>query len=622
MIHKMHALYDYIPQEYIDKFDNEYGLVVEPKSAWKVITLNFQKAEQGFFLRDSILSDYDSSRNIQDYYYRNAPGNSVSPFLSIYITEEGFKLDGEYSTASKDFKNTLKILKNNVEINSDLQGLYDLFQHKPQDIFTEIDKYLSNSKKSKYIFTISIDGLHIGRSALFSEIRKQAAEDYYKDFYTLTDKKVAGENMVCSMCQERQDEIWGYVSIYNFYTSKTELAPIAGGLKKEKAYRNYPVCPVCASKLKKLRPVVDKYFSFKFCGFDYLLIPEVIMEKAKDNPMHLIIELMVAQYEADPAALLSIETRLGDFSIGERKKLIDSYSKEVFDCLAEMNNSVSYTMLFYARSNQEFKILMTIEDVFPSQFREIYLAKEKAEAHEIFRDLRGKEPQSAYNLEFRFDLLKEFFPVADKMEGDFSKTFLEITRGIFTQKMLSYSFILHRIVNIIRRRFANDQNYDLAMRKAFLLLKFLSYLGILNQSKNITQKEVAMTGKYADFFEEHGDFFDSSAKQYIFMTGVLTQYLINIQMHDKGSAPFRKRLNSLKLDKDLVHRIFTEAREKLIQYDKNYYQELEQDIADLMIKGGIESLSNDEISFIFTLGMTLSKKFKDVKAQDTENIKA
>ena len=125
-----------------------------------------------------------------------------------------------------------------------------------------------------------------------------------------------------------------------------------------------------------------------------------------------------------------------------------------------------------------------------------------------------------------------------------------------------------------------------------------------------------MTGKYADFFEEHRDFFDSTAKQYVFMTGVLTQYLINIQMYDKDSAPFRKRLNSLKLDKDLVHRIFTEAREKLIQYDKNYYQELEQDIADLMIKGGIENHSNDEISFIFTLGMTLNQKFKEQKTQE------
>lgn len=128
-----------------------------------------------------------------------------------------------------------------------------------------------------------------------------------------------------------------------------------------------------------------------------------------------------------------------------------------------------------------------------------------------------------------------------------------------------------------------------------------------------------MTGKFADFFQEHQDFIDSGAKQCVFMTGVLTQLLINIQLSDKGSAPFRKRLNNMKLNQNLVYRIFTEAKEKLEQYGKNYYRELEADIAELMVKGGMEKLSNDEISFLFTLGMTLYKKFKEPKAMDQEN---
>lgn len=221
-------------------------------------------------------------------------------------------------------------------------------------------------------------------------------------------------------------------------------------------------------------------------------------------------------------------------------------------------------------------------------------------------------------LEFRFDILKEFLPIDDKIEGDFSKAFLETTRNIFTQKQVSFSNLLQRIMSKIRRRFSNDQNYELTTRKAFLLLKFMSYLGILSHSADKINKEVAMTGKFADFFEEHEDFIDSSAKQCVFMTGVLTQLLINIQLSDKDSAPFRKRLNSMKLNQDLVYRIFTEAKEKLEQYGKNYYRELEEDIATLMVKGGMEKLSNDEISFLFTLGMTLYKKFKDTKTVDQE----
>jgi CRISPR-associated protein Csh1 len=75
----------------------------------------------------------------------------------------------------------------------------------------------------------------------------------------------------------------------------------------------------------------------------------------------------------------------------------------------------------------------------------------------------------------------------------------------------------------------------------------------------------------------------------------------------------------MKLNPALVNRIFTEAIEKLEQYDKNFYRELQSDIAKLMITGGLEDLSNDEISYFFTLGMTLNKQFKTKKPEETEN---
>lgn len=621
MIHKMHSLFEYIPEAIITSFENEYDLEVKPKPDLKVITLCFHKDGSEYNLLDSRLSDYDSVKNLKDYYYRAAPSTTVSLFLSLYITEEGLGKNKaeEYSMQSKDYKKFIRILSRNAELNPELEGLREYFVEQSELIFTELDKYLNNTKKTPYLFTISIDGMYIGSSPLFQTIRETAATDYFKDFYTLGKNKVSGTDMICSMCRTTQAELWGYVSIYNFYTSKTDFAPIAGGMHKELAHRNYPVCPQCASKLKKVRPVVDKYFRFRFCGFDYLLIPEVIAANKNSQIMERILDIMVAQYDSGPGELLNLKTRLGELKLGERKKMIDAYSKEVFDYLAETENTASYTMLFYAAKNAEFKILLTIENVFPSQFREIYDAKAKAEAHEEFQNLSGKEKGELYDLEFRFDTLREFFPIDDRIEGDFSKAFLETTRSIFTQKQLSFSNLLQRIMAKIRRKFSNDQNFELTTRKAFLLLKFMSYLGILNATTNKTNKEGAMTGKFADFFEEHEEFIDSSAKQCVFMTGVLTQRLINIQLSDRNSSPFRKRLNSMKLNPDLVYRIFTEAKEKLEQYGKNYYREFEQDIAELMVKGGIEQLSNDEISFFFTLGMTLHKKFKDTQAIKPEN---
>lgn len=619
MINKMYALYEHIPKEVISAFENEYDLEMKPKQNLKVITLNFTSEFNGYELIDSQLSDYDSEKNITDIFYRNASAMSVSPFPTLYISEEGMKEDGEYSKDSKDYKKVLRILKNNVTINPLLQGLLSYFSNQSEPVFEVLDRYLANTKKAPYIMTISINGQSIGQSPLFKPVRDNAAKEYYKDFYTLSDKEIKGRDLVCSLCLQKQEELWGYVSIYNFYASKTDLAPIAGGLKKELAHRNHPVCPDCAAKLKKLRPVVDKYFHFKFCGFDYLLIPEIIGTSSGKETMDLILDIMVSQYNANPNEQLNLKTRLGDFSIGERKKITDSYSKEVFDYLARTGNAASYTMLFYSVNNAEFKILLTIEDVFPAQFQDIFNAKQKAESHDIFKNLPGKDKAEVYDLEFRFDTIKEFLPIDDKIDGDFSKAFLETVRSIFMQKRISFPFILQRIMAIVRRRFSNDQNYDLAARKAFLILKFMSYLGIININKSEYKQEDSMNAKYADFFSEHRDFFDSSAKQCVFMVGVLTQLLMNIQLHEKGSAPFRKRLNSLKLNKDLVFRIFTEAREKLEQYGKNYYKELEEDISELFVNGGMEKLSNDEISFFFTLGMTLYKKFKEPYIPEPEN---
>lgn len=619
MINKMYTLYEHIPKEIISAFENEYDLEMRPKQNLKVITLNFLSNTGVYKLMDSKLADYDSEKNITDTFYRSASAMSVSPFLTLYISEEGMKENTSYSKESKDYKKVIRILKNNVQLNPSLQGLMSYFIDHDDHVFEILDQYLANTKKNPYLMTISVDGKSIGQSQLFKSVRDNAAKEYYKDFHTLGDKVVTGRDMVCSLCLQQKEEIWGYVSIYNFYTSKTDFAPIAGGLKKELAHRNNPVCPECAAKLKKLRPVVDKYFHFTFCGFHYFLIPEVIGTSCNKETIDLILDIMVSQYNADPGAPLHLKTRLGDFSIGERKKITDSYSKEVFDYLAETDNSASYTMLFYAINNAEFKILLTIEDVFPSQFREIFRAKHKSENHDIFMGLPGKDKNEVYNLEFRFDTIKEFLPIDDKIDGDFSKTFLETVRNIFMQKKISLSLMMQRIMAIVRRRFANDLNYDLAIRKAFQTLKFMSYLGIINTSKYEYKQEVCMNGKYADFFSEHGDFFDSSAKQSVFMVGVLTQLLMNIQLHDKGAAPFRKRLNSLKLDQELIARIFTEAREKLEQYGKNYYKELEEDISELLIKGGMEKLSNDEISFFFTLGMTLYKKFKETNNQEQDN---
>ena len=613
----MLGLFDHIPTELLDSYQNEYGLEIKPISGCKVIVLNFIMDKADVILKGSNLEEYDSARNLTDYFFNRPSANAVSKFPCLFVSENGLKNNGAYSLESKDYAKMLRILSHNASIDPLLMPLYDFFMSDSKSIFIEIERFFPADSKTKHILTFTIDGMHIGRSPEYMLVRTEAAANFFEDYYTLSKRKITGRDQVCSMCYRISSEVWGYVSVYNFYTSKTEFAPIAGGFHKDKAHLNYPVCPQCAAKLKKLKPIIDQYFNFKFCGFTYILIPEVVTTAQDTEAIDTIIDIMVSQFEGDAGKSLQIKTRIGSLTLGERKKLLETETKEIFDILAEMSNNAAYTMLFYSINNAEFKILITVENIFPSQFQAVFNAKDLAERHSIFKQLPGLIKGGISDLEFRFEIYKEFIPLNDRIYGDFSKSFLEIVRCVFLQKPVSYRFILRRILSIIQRKFANELYYEMSVRKAFLILKFMSYLGIISTNQSEISLEVHMNSKFAEFFEEHKDFFDTSAKQSVFMLGVLCQRLLNIQFSDKGSSPFRKRLNSLKLNKDIVRRIYTEVIEKLEQYGKNYYTELEHDIANLMVKGGLEKLSNDEISYFFVLGMTLHKVFKsEIKEEE------
>jgi len=116
------------------------------------------------------------------------------------------------------------------------------------------------------------------------------------------------------------------------------------------------------------------------------------------------------------------------------------------------------------------------------------------------------------------------------------------------------------------------------------------------------------------FFNKFYDFFNSNAKKAIFLEGVLTQYLLNIQYRERKAAPFRIKLKGLKLDEKQIRKLLPEIQNKLEEYGKNYYRDLESIISYYFVSSGNAwNVTNDEISFYFTLGMNLSDLFKKEK---------
>jgi len=114
---------------------------------------------------------------------------------------------------------------------------------------------------------------------------------------------------------------------------------------------------------------------------------------------------------------------------------------------------------------------------------------------------------------------------------------------------------------------------------------------------------------FEEFFAEN-PLLDDEAKKALFLEGVLAQYLMNIQYQERSSTPFRSRLNGLKIDEKVAKRLLPEMINKLEEYGKNYYRNLEKILGEYMLQANFKKYSVDELSYYFTLGMVLADHFK------------
>lgn len=607
MINKMYAMLQYIPDEAKERYieTNSFGLDLTNRKE-DVIVIDFTVNEdESIELTGSEVVQYSKRNNLRWFYYAAAKARAnpkvptvltdLSKFSELVeVSEETDSLftDNEW----KPGRNALKFmggLKNSA-INPVLTNLESYIENNFSLLATEINKNIDNTKAGLNLLTIRLKNKFIGESDYFEKVLEEWEENYYEKYYV--DKKQQGDNQVCSICHQVKENLWGYVSTFNFYAAKTELAPISGGFDKKQAYKNYPVCPKCAKQLDQAKYLLTNHMSYRFCGFNYFIIPEFILPTSDNEG--------VMEFFYD-------ESKIGQFRLKHGSEpIISNDQVEILDILAKTENSLNYSLIFWEGSQAKFSLLLNIDGVYPSQFQEIYQAKRKADQFSIFKSLKGLYEKGEHaDLKFMFDNLKVFLPIKSKIYGDYSKSFLELVGSIFRQEKISYKMMIERFMSIYSRKWSNEvyQMYDI--EKMINIIYFLHYLKLIDLGTK-KKTEVVMEEVYADFLTEYEEFLNSDAKRAIFLMGVLTQKLLNIQYQERKATPFRKQLNSLKLSPAHIQRLLPQIIEKLEQYSKNYYRNLESLIAELLLTAKLNELSNDEISFYFTTGMTLEKKFR------------
>lgn len=456
--------------------------------------------------------------------------------------------------------------------------------------------------------------LYIGDLPLFQKVLiGRSKTKYYQQYGT----KSLSHNKHCSVCQTEQQEVYGFVNTYNFYTVD-KPGFVTGGFQQQHAWKNYPVCLQCACNLELGKQYLNQSLNFNFYGFRYLLIPKFF----NDEVMAEVLDVL----EGD------LSERAGKFIKAsfqqEYINRLTNAEDEIFELFSQQRDYVSFDLLFYREKQAAFNVLLHVEDVLPSRFRLLFEAKARLDEIDIFRRETSRKDGKRL-LVFHFGILRNFFPYLSKTRS-FDEHFLDLVGKIFSLKPIDYFFVIQAIMKKLRDGFVQNEYMKVDCLSGYMLLSYLADLSILSKGgvrmdirpiedlkDTFGSEDTDVTAKLNLFFEAHIGFFDSAEKRACFLVGVLVQKLLNIQWKDKNATPFRSKLQGLRLDEALVKRLSWEAQNKLEEYGKNYYRKLENLIAQYMIAAEQRwNCTNNEISFYFTMGMNMAGLFKTKKEED------
>ncbi|MCI4624484.1 MAG: TIGR02556 family CRISPR-associated protein [Candidatus Magnetoovum sp. WYHC-5] len=552
---------------------NELEIMVQDPNVDKVILIKF-KSDSGEVRYDGVDVE-DMKGNYIKYLYRRKAPNGPNFTPSAKLTDNVQKtIDNRFIPWFKGRQGML----GNVTI----QQIGNSFVQNMNTIVNQITEELNSYSKETFLITLLIDGKYLNEFNVMQDILIEGVKGKYG--------KVKTKDGVCSLCGKRE-EVFGNASPYTFYTLD-KPGYVAGGFDDKQGWRNFPLCIECVLLIDEGRQYLeDTLGAFSFAKLSYYLIPRSITNNID--------------------ALTGVLTIYNDFrtkkiAIDEkhRKRLL-SDEDDILYIIKDCNDSFVFTFLFYEKSNSRFAINLLIEDIYPSRLMEMFNAKSMAEDYSIFKNIVFSKKDTK-DILFNFYVLRVFF--------NSIKEFLNITEQIFKKIPLNYDFVISKFIEYIRDRFVNDNYIKISALQSFVCLLFFNHFGLLNfnggkqvkMDKRVMPSALELNEKIDGFFNSFSDAFSSYSMRAVFLMGVLTQLLLQIQGGDRSSTPFRKQLKGLKMKEDDICGLLPKIINKLEEYGKNYYKQLESIISFYFLNAGKDwHMSVDEINYYFVLGMNL-----------------
>ena len=515
------------------------------------------------------VEDFDVEK-INRYLYREGAtrGNTPAPIAQITKPDKTFnKKIRKWLTDCEDISG---IEGNALEF---VRRINQVLKDNEQDIIDSITNKLTNldlPNRDKKFLAVKLEG---GKNFLGDyDVFRKAVSHFANE---KTSKSSAISN-VCSVCGELKDKVSARTFVYQFDTDD-KPGSIAGGFDKDNNWKNIPVCEDCRTLLKHGRGFIDSKLNFKFYGLNYSLIPRLLT--GNKEILEEIISIL-----SDTTQTVSLRDRI--------KKRITEDEREILDYLADKKDDLTLNFLFLQRQQSAERILLLIEDVFPSRIRAIFNAKNDVDA--------------AFNDNFTFFKIRTFFSKSDegKRKSDLNKYFLEIVDAVFKCGKLDFSFLTRFHMAVIRREFINEGYFSFRVKDAMMNNMFFEKLGLITLEEVENMEDSIFDG----IFNRYGKSLNKPEKRGIFLLGALTQMLLNKQWNDRNAKPFMKKLKSLKMDEKDTKALLPEVQNKLEEYDSfdKGKRLIATEASVRLLEGGDGwRMPVDEINYYFACGMNL-----------------
>jgi CRISPR-associated protein Csh1 len=514
-----------------------------------------------------------------------------------------------------DLASFLKELQSNVDI-GELKNSLD-FLGKVYSILSDNEEAIARLIGSKYeaftkaqqkagvFLSLKVNGKYVGEYKICRDCMS----------YFEREKEKESENKgSCALCGQ-QGTVMGNVSVFKFYVID-KPGFIMGGFREKDAWKNFPVCKNCKQSMERGKQWLESKSKFKFYGLSYYLIPKLTIHDDL-----LFKQVMDIISEGRKQIKLDQEGR----------KIITNDENEILDYVSNQRDYLTLNFLFLKKDQSAERILLLIEDVFPSRIRKIFEAKKYVddlfETDYKFNKIRIFFSELPYSESYKSDTNR-----SDEQEesesvgkGKFEKYFLDVVDCVFKATPMSFQFLAKFFMIRIRHEFLNNRNFLEALprvRDAIMDTIFFNKVGVLSFKEENMQQSLFTT-----IFEDYAKALDTPVKRGIFLLGALTQRLLIKQIKEKSRGedepkpPFLKKLKGLRMNEKDIKGLLPAVQNKLEEY--NGFQKAERIIAaeatHYLLQDDNWKLSTDEINFYFVCGMNLSEKVSELAFSKTDS---